>query len=286
MVPPGRPIHGLIFLFKWLPGDEPSGTVVTDDRLGRIFFAKQVINNACATQAILSVLLNCSHPDVQLGPNLLELKEFCQSFDAPMKGLALSNSEVIKQVHNSFARQSMFEFDQKQETKDEDVFHFIAYVPIDGRLYELDGLKPGPIDLGKLPDGQHWIELAKPVIEKRINKYSEGEIHFNLMAIVSDLSDQYRTQLVAVERQLAEAPADGRLLLQGEADNLKRMLAEEEAKMQRYRLENVRRRHNYLPLIMEMLKTLAQEGKLVELVGQAKERSKLKKRREKGAASK
>ena len=31
-------------------------------------------------------------------------------------------------------------------------------------------------------------------------------------------------------------------------------------------VENVRRRHNYLPFIMELLKILAQDGKLVGLV--------------------
>lgn len=258
-------------MFKWLPGDEPSGTVVSDDRLKHIFFAKQVINNACATQAILSVLLNSEHEDLKLGSALTSLKEFCQTFEPTMKGLALSNSEVIKEVHNSFARQNMFEFDQKLSSKDDDVFHFIAYVPINGRLYELDGLKEGPIDLGKVPEHQQWIEVAKPVIEKRINKYSEGEIHFNLMAIVSDKAMLYEKQL----QQLTQHSIDNQMdtdVLQSEIENLKRLISEEETKMKRYKLENIRRRHNYLPLIMEVLKTLAQESKLVELVDQAKER--------------
>lgn len=64
----------------------------------------QMINNACATQAILSVLLNTKHADLTLGPNLEEFKSFCQSFDANMRGLALSNSDVIRKVHNSFSR--------------------------------------------------------------------------------------------------------------------------------------------------------------------------------------
>lgn len=37
-----RPIHGLIFLFKWVPDNESSGNVVQDNRLDKIFFAKQV----------------------------------------------------------------------------------------------------------------------------------------------------------------------------------------------------------------------------------------------------
>lgn len=45
----------------------------------------QVINNACATQAIISVLLNCTHSDMLLGETLTEFREFSQSFDGAVR---------------------------------------------------------------------------------------------------------------------------------------------------------------------------------------------------------
>uniref|UniRef100_A0A7N9AZM0 Ubiquitin carboxyl-terminal hydrolase n=1 Tax=Mastacembelus armatus TaxID=205130 RepID=A0A7N9AZM0_9TELE len=293
-----KPVHGLIFLFKWQPGEEPAGSIVQDSRLDHIFFAKQVINNACATQAIVSVLLNCSHPDMLLGDTLTEFREFSQSFDAAvgswhflnclqnMKGLALSNSEVIRQVHNGFARQQMFEFDAKSSAKDEDAFHFVSYVPVNGRLYELDGLREGPIDLGACSQDD-WISAVRPVIEKRIQKYSEGEIRFNLMAIVSDRKMIYERKITELQTQLAEEePMDtdqsSTFLssIQSEIAKYQLLIEEENQKLKRYKIENIRRKHNYLPFIMELLKTLAEYQQLIPLVEKAKEKQNAKKAQE------
>lgn len=294
-----QPVHGLIFLFKWQPGEEPSGAIVQDSRMEKIFFAKQVINNACATQAILSILLNCQHSDTDLGPILSEFKEFSQSFDPTMKGLSISNSDVIKDVHNGFSRQQMFEFDSKQANKDDDVFHFVGYVPIDGRLYELDGLKDGPVDLGKC-DEADWLKTVKPAIEQRIRKYSASEIHFNLMAIISDRRMVYERRIDNLRKQLVTFQEEGELMdtdqsqpltesaIQLEISQLQILVEEENQKVKNFKVENIRRKHNYLPFIMELLKILAAKGELVPLVQKAKDKAieKQKKEEAKEAAKK
>lgn len=230
-----RPVHGLIFLFKWVKDDEPLGTVVKDNRLDNIFFAKQVIQNACATQAILSVLLNVEHPDLSLGSTLTDFKDFTQSFDAHNKGLAMSNAEQIRTVHNSFARQTLFELDNKSQKQDEDVFHFISYLPINGRLYELDGLKEGPIDLGAI-GSQNWLDVVRPVITKRIEKYSEGEIHFNLMAIVSDRQMIYQKQ---IDQMLNAADDEMETdTKQNEIARLRLLIEDEVSKRKRYKVKD------------------------------------------------
>ncbi|XP_072430015.1 ubiquitin carboxyl-terminal hydrolase isozyme L5 isoform X3 [Chiloscyllium punctatum] len=239
-----KPVHGLIFLFKWQPGEEPAGSIVQDSRLEKIFFAKQ------------------------------------------MKGLALSNSEVIRQVHNGFARQQMFEFDAKTAGKEEDAFHFVSYFPVHGRLYELDGLREGPIDLGAC-NQDDWVSAVRPVIEKRIQKYSEGEIRFNLMAIVSDRKMIYERKIKDLQRQLSEEePMDTDQSnsvinsIQSEVAKYQMLIEEENQKLKRYKIENVRRKHNYLPFIMELLKTLAEHQQLIPLVEKAKEKQNAKKAQE------
>ncbi|XP_003387076.1 PREDICTED: ubiquitin carboxyl-terminal hydrolase isozyme L5-like [Amphimedon queenslandica] len=295
-----KPVHGLIFLYKWRPDDNVQGSIVEDSRIRDIFFARQEIKNACATQAVLSVLLNVTHSDVELGSVLTDFKEFAASFSPTDRGLSLTNSDQIRKVHNSFARQQMFEFDDSLSKGGEDVFHFVAFVPINGRLYELDGLKTGPIDHGAT-DSTDWLNTVRPILEKRMQSYSAGEIHFNLLALVSDKRAVYKKEIVKLDTRkelaakkiqsvlsgggesmednsgLPDDPEQLQVIIEeaeGEVIRLNELIRIENDKMETYRLENIRRRHNYLPLIMELLKTLAKKGRLVSLCEEAKKRKK------------
>ena len=55
-----RPVYGLIFLFKWRSGEEADGSIVRDDRLEEIFFAKQV-KIIRELSFLNSSFYNCSH---------------------------------------------------------------------------------------------------------------------------------------------------------------------------------------------------------------------------------
>ena len=87
-----EPVYGLIFLFKYLQKSDYKPNVLSswDPDL---FFAKQEVQNACATQAILGILLN-NEDKLDIGPTLKELKSFSLEMDPATRGLGPSNKRL------------------------------------------------------------------------------------------------------------------------------------------------------------------------------------------------
>jgi ubiquitin carboxyl-terminal hydrolase L5 len=276
--------HGLIFLFKWRREDDPR-MVLDPENVPGLFFAKQVITNACATQAILSVLLNASGESVDLGTEMTDFKNFCMGFDAESRGLAISNSDSIRVAHNSFARSDSFFLEEsKAKSEKGDAHHFIAYVPHEGNVYELDGLKAGPIHLGSFDSGTDWLSVARPAVEARMARYSESETHFALMSIGKSMLSRLDMQMSSMRQQLESLESAGGADVaavqqcRNNLDEITFQMAEERLKLKSQKEENALRRHNFIPLITGLLKHLSRKGALPQLRESAKERSETSRR--------
>lgn len=283
------PAFGLIFLFKW---DETvmsanreaimKNAIKHEDTDPDLFYARQIIRDACATQALLSVVLNA--PGVDVGNSLRDFKEFTREFPPDLKGEAIGDNTVIRDAHNRYARPEVFYRDssgkaRRPATKDDEVYHFVAFIPFKGDIYELDGLKPGPVRLGKIEDasgreeeGGAWLRAVRPHIEERIAQYG-GAIHFTLLAVIRNRETVVRERITACVAAGDEAAARA----------LEEELEEEREARRVAQAENVRRRHNYIPFVVEALKVLERKGKLEELV--AKARVKDEERRRRAAAA-
>ena len=89
------PVYGVVFLFKYPTGEKPSETpkdgTFDFEAAEKHFFAAQTIQNACGTQALLSVLLN-KEDQVEIGPQLREFKEFTGAFPSDVRDSYLPNT--------------------------------------------------------------------------------------------------------------------------------------------------------------------------------------------------
>lgn len=129
------------------------------------------------------------------------------SYPPPAKKVKVTESPKTKakgkvnvKVKNAYEGGNEDEFEEEEET-----YHFIGYVPAHGKVWELDGLKSGPLEVGELTTtsmlpseggfnaNQGWMDVVRPALRMKMEKYGASgkndgsNIRFNLLAIVDDL---------------------------------------------------------------------------------------------------
>ncbi|KAJ7677498.1 cysteine proteinase [Mycena rosella] len=242
--------RGLVFCFLWRK-DAHRPSDFDDPAAARVWFANQLSDDACASLAILNVSLNC---DVEIGDELEAFRRETESMSPVMKGLAISSSPFIRKAHrdlarppdlrgalNAIATSTLTKAKKKDEPKrappskraakpaasaakpkqdeadDEEAFHFIGYVPAYGKVWELDGLKSGPLEVGELSDDaeKSWMDVVRPALRMKMQKYGGaeggGNIRFSLLALVdglyeaaSDTLEFLKRERAAIQRRMKE----------------------------------------------------------------------------------
>ncbi|KAK0429528.1 hypothetical protein EV421DRAFT_1914553 [Armillaria borealis] len=103
------------------------------------------------------------------------------------------------------------------EEGDEETYHFTGYVPAYGKVWELDGLKSGSLEVGDVTATTEWMDVVRPALRTKMRKYGGGgddgehDIRFSLLAIVDDAyekaSDEWeywKSERRQLERRLDE----------------------------------------------------------------------------------
>ncbi|XP_038569021.1 ubiquitin carboxyl-terminal hydrolase isozyme L1 isoform X2 [Micropterus salmoides] len=126
-----------------------------------VYFLKQTAHNSCGTIALLhAVANNKSKP----------------TFD---------NGSVLKKFLDETANMSADErakhLEKNEPEADRVNFHFIAFVNVNGQLYEFDGKINGPVKHGPTKDESFITDAAK--VCRGFMEREQGEVRFSAVAL-------------------------------------------------------------------------------------------------------
>ncbi|CAL4093265.1 unnamed protein product [Meganyctiphanes norvegica] len=155
---------------------EKAGQTVSD----KVYFMKQFVGNACGTVALIHSLAN-NTDKISLSDGALKtfLKK-TESMNPEERGHSLEEDEGISQAHEASAQEgqsAMVDRDTKLDT------HFIAFVHVEGNLYELDGRKKFAINHGDTTPETLLPDSA--VICKQFMERDPKEMRYAVVALTA-----------------------------------------------------------------------------------------------------
>ena len=175
---PGRPLAALL-LFPISENTEKLSVekqAETKSVADEVFFMKQTVGNACGTVGILHAVLN--NPSIPVGGELEVFRAACQGKAPGERALLLEENAGIAERHSTAASTGQ----TAAPSADEKVnLHFVAFVEVGGRLWELDGRKEKACDWGPVEGGDVLGAAAGAV--RRYMKCDPEEMRFTVVAL-------------------------------------------------------------------------------------------------------
>uniref|UniRef100_A0A0A9G680 Ubiquitin carboxyl-terminal hydrolase n=1 Tax=Arundo donax TaxID=35708 RepID=A0A0A9G680_ARUDO len=182
MVP--QSVLAVILCFPDPPSQDainPSEQVVFNgdkDTWDQVYFIQQIesLGNACGTIGLLHAAGNVSSEISLVENSCLDLFfKSTASMDPYQRAVFLDKDDAIARAHSLAASAGVTELCDVVEE------HYICFVAVKGTLYELDGMKDGPIKHGS-SSSKSLLQDAVHVI-KAIMRNIPNSINFNVMAL-------------------------------------------------------------------------------------------------------
>ena len=145
-----------------------------------MFYMKQLAHNACGTIALFHIVLNAldNHPDLVANDSFLhKFKTSCSNSNPQEKGEVFKKSKEILTEHKAAVQEGQSSVQSECDS------HFIAFIPKNGRIYELDGQKKCPVDQGVCAEDQFLAKGAGLI--KEYMARDPDNINFSMIVLAA-----------------------------------------------------------------------------------------------------
>ena len=176
-----KPVYAVIFLYPIGEKDGPLESrhkqTLPDNQIPspRPWFSLQTVHNACGTMAILhAVMNNLDHVKLADGSWLSNFAQATANMTPDQRAKLIHNDQTLFSIHEKAANQSDLAVPEKASD------HFVTFINLGGKLWELDGRKPQPICHGEVKD---LLADSLAVIEKDYLPHIENHLMVSLLAL-------------------------------------------------------------------------------------------------------
>ncbi|EGX95145.1 ubiquitin hydrolase L3 [Cordyceps militaris CM01] len=148
---------------------------------------RQTIRNACGMMGLLHAVCNGPAREfIESGSTLDELLQKSIPLDPAQRARLLEQTPALAAAHKDAAQQGAT---QAPDAHDDVDLHYVCFVKgSDGALYELDGRRKGPIQLGALASDEDVLsEKGLALGPLRFLEGAGGDLRFSAVALAGTL---------------------------------------------------------------------------------------------------
>ena len=182
-------LSAVLLLYPITPVSDAHHSSFTPDSTSSVYHLKQLISNACGTIALIHIAANLRENEIT--GTSTPLTGFFHRFLSQTDSLSseergqilVSNPDLFSEIelaHRHAASQGVSHAVDRVNT------HFIAFVPKQGCIFQLDGRKTGPINHGKY-EGQFGSRVLE-VIQREFIQRDPEQVQFAMLGVTRNES--------------------------------------------------------------------------------------------------